>query len=99
MRRCGLASWHFLSRSWALRQALALVFIETVLGWWFERETVHVGLLSPSGQPHYAVLALGALYLVTRIATRFLVPAFLAYLFVERLASALLRLGHMAGRG
>lgn len=74
---------------WAVRQGLALLFVYLVLGWWFARETREVGLFDPGGHPNYAILLLGAVYLLMRVAVRFLLPALLAYVVVDRAARAL----------
>jgi hypothetical protein len=81
-----------------LRSALSLLAGYFLLGWWFELATEDRGLLDPSGHPNFWVLVLGAVYLVTRLAARFLVPAFVAFLLADRLARAATRPRH-PGRG
>jgi hypothetical protein len=77
---------------------VTLLAIYTLLGWWFGRETEDRGLLDPSGHPNFRVLALGAVYLLTRLAARFLLPAFLAFLLVDRVARTV-TLPSRPGRG
>jgi hypothetical protein len=78
-------------RSWVVRSSVALLATYLLLGWWFARESEDRGLLDPSGHPNFWVLALGAVYLLTRVAARFLLPAFLAYVLVDRVARAVTR--------
>jgi len=77
----------------ALRRIAALVVTYVVLGLAFSFATRSRGLLSPGGSPHPDVIALGIVYLVTRITVRFVLPGLAAYLIaasaIERIRRAL----------
>jgi hypothetical protein len=75
--------------SWVVRNTVTLLATYLLLGWFFAQESEDRGLLDPSGHPNFWVLALGAIYLLTRVAARFLVPAFLAYVLLDRVARAI----------
>ena len=72
--------------SWTARQAAGLLLAYLLLGWWFEYETAERGLFDAAGHPQVLVAVLGLFYLLIRIATRFLVPALLAFVLVDRVA-------------
>jgi len=86
--------WHMrnVAALWVVRLSAGLLFVYLALGWWFARKTREgeVGLFDPAGEPHYAIIALGALYLFMRVSVRFLLPALLAFVVVKRAARSLL---------
>jgi hypothetical protein len=75
-----------LAASRALRQVVGLCLAYVLLGWWFEHETTERGLFDAAGHLHVFVVILGLFTLLVRIATRFLVPATVAFVLVDRLA-------------
>jgi hypothetical protein len=73
-----------LSRSWAMRQAAGLLVFYVLFGWVFDRETAERGLFDAAGRPDTVVACLGVVYLLVRVATRLLVPAFVVYALTDR---------------
>jgi len=67
----------------ALRRMAVLVVTYVVMGLAFSIATRARGLFSPGGAPHLDVVALGVVYLVTRIAVRFVLPGLAAYLIAS----------------
>lgn len=77
----------------AVRRIAALAVTYVVLGLAFSFATRSRGLFSPGSSPHLDVIALGVVYLITRIAVRFVLPGLAAYLIaasaIERIHRAL----------
>jgi hypothetical protein len=69
-------AWLRVSR--ALRLAAVLTAVDVCLGWAFSWQSRSRGLFSPGGSIHAGVAVLGALFILTRIAARFGVPALVA---------------------
>ena len=86
-----------LVRSWSVRQAVGVLAAYAIVGVWFEHETTERGLLDPSGHPNWLVVLLGFFYLLLRLAARFVVPALLAYVVVDRAARAIVALANAGG--
>jgi hypothetical protein len=63
-----------------------LVFVYLVLHEAFAYETHAVGLFSPGGTLNAGVIALGVVYLASRVAVRFFVPAIVVYVGAKALA-------------
>ena len=69
-----------------------LVFVYLVLHEAFAYATRAVGLFSPGGTLNAGVIALGVVYLASRVAVRFLVPAIVVYIGAKGLARWVLAL-------
>ncbi len=70
-----VTAWHHLRTlavSRVLRSCVTLLAAYLLLGWWLAHETATTGLFDASGHPNTLVVALGVVYLVTRLATYFL---------------------------
>lgn len=83
-----LVAWALRSRDARPLRAAALLVVAYLA---LERLFAHLvrteGLLSPSGAPHMGALAVGAVYLLTRIVVRLGVPAIVAYVAVKSVAA------------
>jgi hypothetical protein len=82
-----------------LRLAAGVLLGHLLLGWWFEHETAERGLFDAAGHPHVFVAILGLSYLLIRVTARFLAPALVSFVLVDRLARHLFPAAPMAGAG